>query len=121
MGSDGAANFKPRHYRSPHPGARTGCAKLSCANMVTVNRALSRAKAIPADIRDQIKGTKLDTGTYLDSLKGMDPDDQRPSEGHLRSAPPYPMKTRCRTLGASVGSGDVRNFRTSLELADFAS
>jgi len=41
--------------------------------MVTVNRALSRAKAIPADIRDQIKGTKLDTGTYLDWLKGMEP------------------------------------------------
>ncbi len=43
----------------------------------SINRALSRAKAIPADIRAIIKYTKLDTGTYLDSLKGMEPDDQR--------------------------------------------
>jgi len=40
----------------------------------TINEHLSRAKAIPEDVRDQIKGTKLDTGTYLDWLKGMDPD-----------------------------------------------
>ncbi len=43
----------------------------------TVSRAVSRAKAIPGDIRAIIKGTRLDTGTYLDSLKGMEPDDQR--------------------------------------------
>jgi hypothetical protein len=28
-------------------------------------------------IRAIIKGTKLDTGTYLDSRKGMEPDEQR--------------------------------------------
>ena len=39
----------------------------------TINQSIARAKAIPADIRDTIKGTKLDTGTYLDSLKGMEP------------------------------------------------
>ena len=43
----------------------------------TVNQAVSRAEAIPGDIRAIIKGTKLDTGVYLDSLKGMDPEDQR--------------------------------------------
>ena len=42
-----------------------------------VQLATSRAKAIPEDVRAQIKGTKLDTGTYLDSLKGMEPDEQR--------------------------------------------
>ena len=31
----------------------------------------------PADIRAIIKYTKLDTGVYLDSIKGMEPDDQR--------------------------------------------
>ena len=50
---------------------KTGVPKRS------INRFLSRADAIPEDVRDQIKGTKLDTGTYLDWLKGMDPDDQR--------------------------------------------
>ncbi len=42
-----------------------------------INLALSRTKAIPEDVRDKIKGTRLDTGVYLDWLKGMDPDDQR--------------------------------------------
>ncbi len=46
---------------------KTGVAKS------TVTRALSRAKAIPGDIRAIIKRTKLDTGVYLDSLKGMEP------------------------------------------------
>ena len=42
-----------------------------------INRAKSRTEKIPEDVRDTIKGTNLDTGTYLDWLKGMDPDDQR--------------------------------------------
>ena len=42
-----------------------------------INLATSRAKAIPEDVRAQIKGTRLDNGTYLDWIKGMDPDDQR--------------------------------------------
>jgi hypothetical protein len=46
-------------------------------NKSTVTRAISRAKAISGDIRAIIKGTKLDTGVYLDSLKGMGPDEQR--------------------------------------------
>jgi len=43
----------------------------------TINEHLARTKAIPEDVRDQIKGTKLDTRVYLDWIKGMDPDDQR--------------------------------------------
>jgi len=42
-----------------------------------VQRATSRAKAIPGDIRAIIKHSKLDTGAYLDSLKSMEPEDQR--------------------------------------------
>ena len=42
-----------------------------------INLATSRARDIPEDVRAQIKGTNLDTGTYLDWLKGMDPEDQR--------------------------------------------
>jgi len=38
----------------------------------SVQRAISRAKAIPGDIRAIIKGTKLDTGVYLDTIKGME-------------------------------------------------
>ena len=37
----------------------------------SINRALSRAEAVPGDIRAIIKGTKLDTGVYLDSIKGI--------------------------------------------------
>ncbi len=55
----------------------TDTAEKTGVNRSTVHRALSRAKAIPEDVRDQIKGTKLDTGTYLDWLKVMNPDDQR--------------------------------------------
>ncbi len=40
----------------------------------TINEHIARAKAIPADIRAIIKGTKLDTGTYLDSFKSMTTD-----------------------------------------------
>ena len=50
---------------------KTGISKRS------INRSLSRADAIPSDIRDTIKGTHLDTGVYLDSLKGMEPEEQR--------------------------------------------
>ena len=43
----------------------------------TINEAISRAENIPEDIRDLICGTDLDTGVYLDSLKKLDPDEQR--------------------------------------------
>ncbi len=42
-----------------------------------VHVALSRGKNIPADILALIKGTKLDKGVYLDSLKGLEPDKQK--------------------------------------------
>jgi hypothetical protein len=63
------------------PGENVGFASDTAAatgvSKSTVNRATSRAKAIPGDIRAIIKGTKLDTGVYLDSLKGMEPEEQR--------------------------------------------
>ena len=64
-----------RGHRSEGFASETAAA--TGINKSTVNRALSRANAIPGDIRAIIKYTKLDTGTYLDSLKGMEPDDQR--------------------------------------------
>ena len=67
-------------YKSPpkqEKGFAADTAKKTGMSKTTINRATSRAKAIPADIRAIIKYTKLDTGTYLDSLKGMEPDDQR--------------------------------------------
>ena len=51
--------------------AATGLSKA------TINRDLARTEGIIQELRDQIKGTKLDTGTYLDSLKGMEPEEQR--------------------------------------------
>jgi hypothetical protein len=40
---------------------------------VGAGAATGAVAAIPPDVRDTIKGTKLDTGVYLDSLKGMEP------------------------------------------------
>ncbi len=62
-----------------------------------INLALSRAKAIPADVRDKIKGSHLDRGTYLDSLKGMTPDDQRAQVRRNLAEP----KRRARNLVAT--------------------
>ena len=39
--------------------------------MRSINRDPARAAATPDRIRDLIRGTRLDKGTYLDSLKGM--------------------------------------------------
>ncbi len=58
-------------------GFATETADATGLSKATINRSLSRAKSIPSDIRDQIKGTALDTGVYLDSIKGMDSEDQR--------------------------------------------
>ena len=71
---------KPVGNKSPpkqKKGFAADTAKKTGVSKRAINLATSRAKAIPEDVRDQIKGTKLDTGTYLDWLKGMDPDDQR--------------------------------------------
>ncbi len=68
-----------RGHRSEGFASETAAA--TGVNKSTINRALARAKAIPEDVRDQIKRTKLDTGTYLDWIKGMAPDDQREGVG----------------------------------------
>jgi hypothetical protein len=71
---------KSVRYKSPpkqEKGFAADTAEKTGMSKATINRALSRAEAIPGDIRAIIKGTKLDTGVYLDSLKGMDPEDQR--------------------------------------------
>jgi len=42
----------------------------------TVNRATSRAEHICADARDIVRGTRLDTGIFLDKLKAVAPEFQ---------------------------------------------
>ena len=66
--------FYPKYWGN---GFATETAKATGITKQAVNKTISRAKAIPGDIRAIIKGTKLDTGVYLDSLKGMEPDEQR--------------------------------------------
>ncbi len=71
---------KPVGNKSPpkqKKGFAADTAEKTGMSKRAINLALSRTKDIPEDVRDQIKGAKLDTGTYLDWLKGMDPDDQR--------------------------------------------
>ena len=64
---------KPQHKW----GSAAYIAELTGLSKRAVNLALSRAKAIPEDVQDQIKGTHLDRGTYLDSLKTLEPEAQR--------------------------------------------
>ena len=63
----------PQHQK----GFAADTAKKTGMSKRAINLAKSRTEKIPEDVRDQIKGTKLDTGVYLDSIKGMEPDDQR--------------------------------------------
>lgn len=52
-------------------------AEIANATGVTkraINKAVSRADAIPLSVRAKIKGTKLATGVYLDSLKKLSAD-----------------------------------------------
>ncbi len=78
-------------------GFASETAKKTGMSKRAINLALSRAKAIPADVRDKIKGTHLDRGTYLDSLKGMTPDDQRAQVRRNLAEP----KRRARNLVAT--------------------
>ena len=57
-------------------GNKAGAAEIAEKTGVskrTVNLAISRFRGIPEDVRDLIRGTDLDKGTYLDSIKGMSP------------------------------------------------
>ncbi len=61
-------------------GNKAGAAEIAEKTGVSkraVNLAISRARDIPKDVRDQIRGTDLDKGTYLDDIKGLPPEKQR--------------------------------------------
>ena len=74
-------------------GFAADTAKATGMSKRTINEHLARTKAIPADVRDMIKGTRLDTRVYLDSLKGMEPDDQRAKVKADLAAPKKPKPT----------------------------
>jgi hypothetical protein len=42
----------------------------------SINRKISRAKGVIDEVKDLIRGSVLDTGTYLDKLKSLSPNDQ---------------------------------------------
>jgi len=64
---------KPQHEW----GSAAYIAEMTGLSKRAVNLALSRGRAIPEDVQDQIKGTKLDKGVYLDKIKAMPPEQQR--------------------------------------------
>ncbi len=77
-GKRNSGNTVPENRPRGRPaGFASETAEATGVTKRAVNKAIARTEAIPGDIRAIIKGTKLDTGTYLDSLKGMDPDEQR--------------------------------------------
>lgn len=50
-------------------------AERTCVTKQAINKAISRAEKIPEPIRKQIEGTNLDTGSYMDSIKDLPPED----------------------------------------------
>jgi hypothetical protein len=80
-------------YKSPPQQTRgfaADTAEKTGVSKAAINRAISRAESIPADVRDQIKGTALDKGNYLDSIKEMEPEKQREQVNTDLTAPPRP-------------------------------
>ena len=64
---------KPQHEW----GSAAYIAEITGLSKRAVNLALSRGRDIPEDVQEQIKGTKLDKGVYLDKIKAMPPEQQR--------------------------------------------
>ncbi len=87
---------KPQHEW----GSAAYIAEITGLSKRAVNLALSRGRAIPEDVQDQIKGTKLDKGTYLDGIKGMDPEAQRIRVKH-DLIEPVPKKIKVKFAEAS--------------------
>ena len=75
---------KPQHEW----GSAAYIAEMTGISKRAVNLALSRGRAIPKDVQDQIKGTKLDKGVYLDIVKTLEPEAQRIRVKHDLIAPP---------------------------------
>jgi len=88
-------------------GFAADTAKATGMSKRTINEHLARTKAIPADVRDMIKGTRLDTRVYLDSLKGMEPDDQRAKVKADLAAPKKPN----RSFGIGGVEGEFQNLQ----------
>lgn len=58
------------------PNFASATATVTGADARTVRRDAERGEKVIAEVLDLIKGTKLDTGTYLDKLKGQTPNEQ---------------------------------------------
>ncbi len=89
--------------------AATGLSKA------TINRDLARTEGIIQELRDQIKGTHLDKGTYLDSIKGMELDAQREqvmADLEAPAKPKIPGDIRAIMKGTHL---DRRAYRDSLK------
>lgn len=76
---------KPQHQRqfAAETAEATGVSKRN------VNRATARAEQVSEEARDVIRGTKLDTGVFLDELKGVDRDRQATYAREELNAPKF--------------------------------
>jgi len=82
---------KPQHEW----GSAAYIAEITGISKRAVNLALSRGRAIPEDVQDQIRGTHLDKGVYLDSIKTLEPEAQRLRVVHdLAEPPPKTFKVK---------------------------
>lgn len=52
-----------------------------------INKAISRAERVAPDVRADIKGTPLDKGVYLDSIKNLPAEEQRARVAHDLASP----------------------------------
>lgn len=65
-------------------------AKATGVDKRTINRAVSRAEGVCQEARDLLRGTRLDTGVYLDQIKKLEPADQVAKVQADLVAPPKP-------------------------------
>lgn len=84
----GGAAGENRQFASETAGA-TGVTKS------TINRATSRAENITQEARDLLRGTKLDTGVFLDLLKKVpEPDQVAFVKKHMTKSPPVKVREK---------------------------
>lgn len=60
----------------------------------SINQKIARAEAVAPDVRKEIEGTHLDTGTYLEKLKRLSPEEQREKVKADLLAGPRPRAVR---------------------------
>jgi len=94
----------------PAPRFTEDTAQASGKSERTVQRDAERGEKISPDVLDLVRGTDLDTGTYLDGLKRFSPDQQRMLvERDLKALDERDSDTGRERARQAVGAGRVQD------------